>query len=167
MRTANAAMESSRVRIGHLAVSCDAPGPDRVVVVKIIVAANREKFGQCRLDVTGFICGAALNYDGFAVPLPGQPEAGERPGQHRFLQLRFLPALAVIDRDIDTPDLAVTAPGDAADLVKSGRAQPLATRAPRDDGFALHVKRELACRSGRHQVSVLRGFSARIGRLCG
>src|SRR5258707_14338323 len=135
MRTANAAMESSRVRIGHLTTCGDAPRPDRVVVVKIIIAANREKLGQRRLDVTGFICGAALDHDGFAVPLPGQPEAGQRPRQHRFLQLCFLPALAVIDGDIDTPDLAVTAPGDSADLVKSGRAQPLSARWPRDDGF--------------------------------
>jgi hypothetical protein len=36
--------ESSRVCIGHLAVRGDAPRPDLVVVVKIILAANREKF---------------------------------------------------------------------------------------------------------------------------
>src|SRR5216683_4929693 len=120
--TTNAAMHSSRVGIGHLAVSCDAPGPDRIVVVIMIVAANREKFGQRRLDVTGFIDGAALDHGGLTVPVPGKPEAGQRPCQYRFLQLRFLPALAVIDRNIDTPDLAVPAPGDAADLVKSARA---------------------------------------------
>src|SRR5216683_505533 len=83
--TTNAAMHSSRVGIGYLAVSCDAPGPDRVVVIIMIVAANREKFGQRRLDVTGVIDGAALDHRGPAVPVPGEPEAGQRPRQHRFL----------------------------------------------------------------------------------
>src|SRR5258708_35839530 len=104
-------------------------------MVNIMIAANSEKLSQRRLDVTGFIDGAALDHGGLAVPVPGKPEAGQRARQHRFLQLRFLPVLAVIDRDIDTPDLAVPAPGDAADLVKSGCGQPLATRGPRDDGF--------------------------------
>jgi hypothetical protein len=67
--------------------------------------------------------------------MPGKPEAGQRPSQHRFLQLCFLPTLAVIDRDVDTPDLAVAAPGDAADLMKAGLVQPLAARGARDDGF--------------------------------
>src|SRR6266436_650069 len=115
-------MQSSCVGIGHLAVSRDAPGPDRVVMVSVIVAANREQLSQRRLDITGFIGGAALNDGRSAVPMPGKPEAGQRPRQHRFLQLRWLPALAVIDRDIDASDLAAAAPGDAADLMKSGGA---------------------------------------------
>src|SRR3981081_728893 len=121
----NAAMQSSRAGIGHLAISSDAPRPDRIVVVIMIVTANREKFGQRRLDVTGFIDCAALNHSGLTVPMPGKPEAGQRPCQHRFLQRRFLPALAVIDGDIDAFDLAAAAPGDAADLVKSGAAHAL------------------------------------------
>src|SRR5260221_5847614 len=91
-------------------------------MVSVIVAANREQFGQRRLDVTGFIGCAALNDGRLAVPMPGKPEAGQRPRQHRFLQPRLLPALAVIDRDVDTPDLAVAAPGNAADLMKAWRA---------------------------------------------
>src|ERR1700731_1944817 len=121
-------MQSSRVRIGHLAVSGNAPGPDRVVMVKIVFAANREKLCQCRLDVSGFIDCATLNNGRLAVPVPRKPEAGPRPRQHRFLQFPPLPTLAVIDRDIDAPDLAAAAPGDAADLMKSGGAQPLAAR---------------------------------------
>src|SRR5258708_16788130 len=101
----NAAMQSSRVGIGHLAVSCDAPGPDRVVMVNIIIAANREKLSQRRLDVTGFIDGAALDHGGLAVPVPGKPEAGQRARPHRFLQLPLLPLLAALDPDIVTPDL--------------------------------------------------------------
>src|ERR1700730_1030356 len=120
---ANAAMQSSRIGIGHLAISCDAPGPDRVVMVMVIVAANREKLGQRRLDVTGFIDSATLNDGRLTVPMPRKPEAGQRPRQHRFLQLCFLPTLARIDRDIDTPDLAVAAPGDAANLVKTRLVQ--------------------------------------------
>src|ERR1700730_6411267 len=112
-------------------------------MVIVIVAAHREKLGQCRLDVTGFICGTTLNHGRFAVPLPGKPEAGQCPRQHRLLQPRFLPALAVIDRDVDPLDLAMSAPGDTADLVKAWCAQPLATRGPRDDGFGFHVEREL------------------------
>src|SRR3979411_995779 len=69
-RTANAAMQSSRVGIGHLAVSGDAPGPDRVVVLIIIVDANREKFGQGLLDVTGFIDCATLHDGRLTVPMP-------------------------------------------------------------------------------------------------
>src|SRR3981189_2022725 len=109
-------MQSSRVGIGSLAISSDAPRPDRVVVVIMIVAANREKFGQRRLDVTSFIDCAALNHSGLTVPMPGKPEAGRGPCQHRFLQRRFLPALAVIDGDINPFDLAVAAPGDVAVL---------------------------------------------------
>src|SRR5258705_3907816 len=119
-------MQSSGIGIGHLAVSCDAPGPDRVVMVSVIVAANREQFGQRRVDVTGFIGCAALNDGRLAVPMPGKPEAGQRPRQHRLLQLRLLPALAVIDGYIDTPDFAASGPGDAAYFVKTRRRQPLA-----------------------------------------
>src|SRR5205085_7839558 len=126
-------MQASREGIGHLPVSCDTPGPDCIVVIIIIVAANREKFGQRRLDVTGFIDGAALNDDGFAVPMPREPEAGQCTSQHRLLQLRFLPALAVIERDIDALDLAATAPGDSTDFVKPGRAKLLAARRTCDD----------------------------------
>jgi len=88
-------------------------------VVEVILTANREKLGQRWLDVTSLIDCAALNDDILAVPMPGEPEASQRPRQHRLLQLCLLPALAIIDRDIDPPDLAMAAPGDAADLVKS------------------------------------------------
>src|SRR5260370_22843597 len=123
---ASIAKSSSRVRIGHLAVSFDAAGPNRIVVVIIIFAAHREQLSQRRLDITGLIDGAALNHSTLAVPMPGQPEASQRSRQHRLLQLRFLPALAIIHRDFDTPDLAAAAPGDAADLVKPCRNRLLA-----------------------------------------
>src|SRR6202040_1261764 len=103
-----------------------------------------------RLAVTGFICRATLDHGWFAVPLPGKPEAGQCPRQHRLLQLGFLPALAIIDRDVDLLDLAMSAPGDTVDLVETWCAQPLAARGPRDDGFGFHVERELARRSVRH-----------------
>src|SRR5437588_129796 len=148
--TANAASSSLHVGIGHLAVSSDPPRPDRVVMVDVIVAAYREQFSQRRLNVAGLVDGAALDHRGLAVPMPRQAEAGQRPRQHRLLQLRLLPALAVVDRHIDTPDLAVSAPGDAADLVETRRRQPLATRGPRDDGFGFHVESEFARRTVRH-----------------
>src|SRR6202166_4495418 len=144
MTTASIRMQDLRILIGHLAVGCDAPGPYCVVVVIIIFAANCEKFGQRRLHITGFIDGAALNDRWLAVPMPRKPEPGQRPCQHRLLQLRFLPVLAVIDGDLDAADLAVPAPGNAADLMKPGRAQPLPTRGARDNGFRFHVKCELA-----------------------
>src|SRR3981081_1926954 len=112
--------------ISYFAAGCDAPRPDGVVVVEIIFAAHSQKFGQRRLDVTGFIFGAALNDGALAVPMPRKPESGQRPRQHRLLRLRLLPALAIVDRDIDTLDLAAAAPCDAADLVKTGCVQPLA-----------------------------------------
>src|SRR5207245_10077101 len=105
----------SRTGIGHLAVSGDTPGPDRVVMVDVIVAAHREQFSQGRLNVAGLVDGAALDHRRFSVPVPRQAEAGQRPAQHRLLQLRLLPALAVIDGYIDALDLAVSAPGDAGD----------------------------------------------------
>src|SRR5260370_24385902 len=89
--TANAAMQSSRVGIGHLAVSRDAPGPDRAVMVSVIVAANREQLGQRRLDITGLIGGAALHDGSPALPMPGKPPARQRPHPHLFLQLRLPP----------------------------------------------------------------------------
>src|SRR5271169_3945870 len=125
-KPASAAMRSSRIGIGHLAISCDAPGPDCVVVVIIVIPANREKFGQRRLDVAGFIGRAALNDDRFAVPTPWKPEAGQCPRHHRILQLGDPPTRAVINRDIDAFDLAQPAPGNTANLVKTPRDQSLA-----------------------------------------
>src|SRR5258708_1652171 len=116
---------TSSLSIGHLAVSRDTPRPDRVVVIIIILAAHREQFGQRRLDIAGLVNGAALNDCRFAVPVPRQSETGQRPHEYRLLQLRFLPAPAVVDGYIDAPDLAVAAPGDAADLVEAGRHQQL------------------------------------------
>src|SRR5882757_2974503 len=95
--TANAANSSLCVGICYLAVFSDAPGPDRVVMVDVIVAAHREQFGQGRLHVAGLVDGAALDHRRLAIPMPRQAEAGQRPHQHRLLQLRLLPALAVID----------------------------------------------------------------------
>src|SRR5258708_4742454 len=108
---ANTAMQALRIVIAHLAIGSNAPGPDRVVVIEIALAADREKFGQRRLDVTGFIDRAALNDGRLAVPMPREPEPGQRPRQHGLLQLRLLPALAIIDGDIDAFDLAAAAPG--------------------------------------------------------
>src|SRR5882757_1708328 len=133
-------MRRLRIGIDHLAAISDAPGPDRIIMIEIILAANREKLGQRRLDVTGFIDGAALNDRRLTVPMPRKRKAGQRPRQHGFLQLRLLPALAIVDGYIDTADLAAAAPGDAADFVKSGCAQPLSARGARDDGFRLHEK---------------------------
>src|SRR5436189_6321442 len=96
-KAANSAMQNSRIGIGHLAISRNAPGPDRIVVVKGIFAANCDKFSQRRLHVTRFINGAALNDGRLAIPMPRKPEPGQRPRQHRFLELRLLPTLAVLD----------------------------------------------------------------------
>src|SRR6266436_1008478 len=144
---------TSSLRIGHLAVGRDTPRPDRVVVIVVIVAAHREQFGQGWLNVAGLVDGAALDDCRFAVPVPRQSETGQRPRQHRLLQLRFLPALAVVDGYIDTPDPAVAAPGDAADLVEAGRRQPLAAGRARDDGLGFHIECELARLAIRHQAS--------------
>src|SRR5258705_13902744 len=154
MPTANAASSSLRVGIGHLAVSSDTPRPDRVVTVDHIVAAHREQLGHCRLTVTGLVDGAALDHRRLAVPMPRQAEAGQRPRQPRLLQLRLLPALAVIDGYVDTPDFSAPGPGDAADFVETRRRQPLAARRPGDDGFGFHVEGEFACRTVGHWVGV-------------
>src|SRR5437588_10348876 len=106
---ANAASSSLRIGICYLAVFSDAPGPDRVVMVDVVVAAHREQFSQGRLHVAGLVDGAALDHRRFSVPVPRQAEAGQRPAQHRLLQLRLLPALAVIDGYIHALDLAASA----------------------------------------------------------
>src|SRR5437588_3695670 len=124
---ANAASSSLRIGICYLAVFSDAPGPDRVVMVDVVVAAHREQFSQGRLHVAGFVDGTALDHHRLAIPMPRQAEAGQRPRQHRLLQLRLLPALAVVDGYVDTPDFAASAPGDAADFVETRRRQPLAS----------------------------------------
>jgi len=95
------------------------PGPDRIVVVERIVAAHRKQLGKRRLDIARLVNGAALNGRGLAVPMPWQTKARQCPSEDRLLQLGFLPALAVIDRNVDPSDLAVAAPGEAADLVKA------------------------------------------------
>src|SRR3954464_479071 len=92
-----AIINKSRQRIGHLTVRRNPPRPDRVVVVNGIFAAHRDQLCQCRLDITGFLSCPALNRGGVTFPLPGQAEAGQRPRQDRVLQLRPLPALAVVD----------------------------------------------------------------------
>src|SRR6266566_1582749 len=102
MSATTASAATSCLRIGHLAVSRDVPGPDRVVMIIIIVAAHREQFGQGRLNVAGLVDSAALDDRRFAVPVPRQSEAGQRPREHRLLQPRFLPTPAVDDRYIDT-----------------------------------------------------------------
>src|SRR5882757_6062559 len=99
-------MRRLRIGIGHLSAISDAPRPDRVIMIEIILAANREKLGQRRLDVTGFVDGTALNDSSLTVPMPRKRKAGQRPRQHGFLQLRLLPALATINGYIDTADLA-------------------------------------------------------------
>src|SRR3981081_3513735 len=81
--TANAAHSSLRVGIGHLAVSGDTPGPDRVVMVELIVPAAREHFSQRRLNVAGLVDGAALDYRRPAVPMPRQAGTGAPPPPHR------------------------------------------------------------------------------------
>src|SRR5437879_4601538 len=165
--TANAAGPSLGVGIGQLAVFGDAPGPDRVVMVDVIVAAHREQFGQRRLHVAGLVDGAALDYRRLAIPMPRQAEAGQRPRQYRLLQLCLLPALAVIDGYVDTLYFSASAPGDAANFVKTRRGQPLAARWPDDDGFGFHVEGEFARRTVGHWVGVFGGLIARVSRLRG
>src|SRR3569833_1399304 len=94
---ATATPQISRQGIGHLAAISDAPGPDRIVVVEIVLAAHCEKFGQRRLDIAGLVDGTALDHGGPAVPSPRQTEARQGTRQHRVLQSRVLPAPAVID----------------------------------------------------------------------
>src|SRR5580700_6788965 len=98
--------------IGNLAIARNAPGPDRVVVVEVIFAANGDQFRQRGLHVPGLVRGAALNDRRLTIPVPGQAEARERARQDRLLKLCFLPALAGVDGNVDTPDLAASAPGD-------------------------------------------------------
>src|SRR6201981_5535 len=97
--------------IAYLAIGFNAPGPDRVVVVEVVFAAHGKQFRQSRLHVSGLIHRSALNDRGFAIPVPGQAEARQCACQDWLLKLRFLPALAVIEGNIDALDLAATAPG--------------------------------------------------------
>src|SRR5579871_3844711 len=136
--------------IAYLAIGCDAPRPDRVVVIKKILAPYGEQLGQRRLDVAGFVGGTTLDNGWLAVPSPGQAKARQCPGQDRLLQLCLLPGLAVIDGHVDPPDLAASAPGNSIDLVKSGSRQLMAAGGTQNDGLCFHDKRELACGAVRH-----------------
>src|SRR6185437_10398291 len=118
-----------------------------------------------RLHIARLVDRTALDHGRLPVPLPRQAEAGQRARQHWLLQRRFLPVLAAVDRDIDTLDLAMPAPGDARYLVETLFLELLSARRPRDDGFRLHVKGEFTGRAVRHQVGIFRGLFARIDRL--
>src|SRR6266481_3577477 len=96
----NAVLNSS-LTIADLATRVDAPGPDGVVVVEVIGAANRQQLGQRRLNIIRLIDGAALDDGGVAVPLPGHAEARQCTRQDRLLKLRRLPVLAAIDGNLD------------------------------------------------------------------
>src|ERR1700748_3824393 len=104
--------------IAHLAIGGDAPRPHRIVVIEVVFATDGEQLGETRLHIAGFIRRAALDDRRLAVPMPRQAEARQRARQDRRLQLRFLPGLAAVDRDVDPLDLAASAPGDAGDLAK-------------------------------------------------
>ena len=64
--------------------------------------------------------------------------------------------------DLDAPDLAVSAPGDPADLTKSLCRKPLTAIGAGDDRFCFHVECELARGPIRHQVAILRRLFTRI-----
>ena len=124
----SAAITNSRRRIADLAAVRDAARARSRCCDRMNWAAHGEQFGQCRLDIAGLIDGTALNHGAADHPTARAAESGQGPGQHRLLQFGLPPAPAVINRDIDAADLAMTAPGKPADLVKAGRIQPLAAR---------------------------------------
>ena len=95
----------------------DAPRPDRVVVVEVVDATNCEQFAERRLDIVRLVDGTALDDDFLSAPLPRHPKAGQRPRQHRLLQLGRFPVPAGVDGNLDALDLAVPAPGEAGDFV--------------------------------------------------
>src|ERR1700761_6383792 len=73
-------------RIAYLAIACDAPRPDRVVMIEKVLAPAGEQIGERRLDVAGFVDRAAVDHRRLAAPSPEQTEARECAGQQRLLQ---------------------------------------------------------------------------------
>src|SRR5262249_1365714 len=61
-------------------------------------------FGARRLRVAGLVPGAALQQRRATVPAPRHAKAGERLGEHGFLQRRLRPGLSAVGRDRDLRD---------------------------------------------------------------
>src|SRR5215471_3673327 len=112
-RTAGAAATRNlRIDIFHLAIACDGPRLDHVVMVNAAVAAQPDELLAARLDVASLVGRTALQHRRAAVPLPCHAEAGRGFRQHRLLQRRESPALAAVGRHLDLGDLAVARPGE-------------------------------------------------------
>src|SRR5215467_12235340 len=74
------------------------------------------QFSKRRLNVAGLIRSTRHQHRLFTVPGPVIGKAGVRLRMHRILDLRLLPSLAAVGRDVDLADLARPGPGQAGDL---------------------------------------------------
>src|ERR1700761_4368729 len=148
-------ISSFDIGIAHLAGVGDPPGYDGVVVIDRVQAPDFLELRKRRLHIAALVGGAAHDDGRLSVPVPGKAEARQRAGKHRLLKLRRRPASSFVRGDIDTGDLAMTAPGDARDFVEP-LFDLLRPGWARDDRLGLHVEGELPRLSVRHRVRIFR-----------
>src|SRR5215471_5287871 len=112
--------------IGNAPILSDVPGlngvhvngawPRLFVPIRRLHAPVLSQFGERRLNVAGLIRSARHQHRLFTVPRPVIGKAGVGFRMHRILDLRLLPGLAAVGRDVDLADLARAGPSEAGDL---------------------------------------------------
>src|SRR5215472_17284383 len=117
-----------------------------------------------RLNIAGFVPGAALQNHWLAVPTPGHAEPGQRLTQHRRVKRRFAPTLTPVGRDLDFRNPTIARIGKARNLVEARLLQRQPRRGVGNEGLYFHREEELPNLGARHPIRVLHGFVDRHHR---
>src|SRR5713226_270787 len=133
--------------IAHRPVGRYLPDLDGIVVIVRIHPTSLNQGCKGRLHVAGLINAARLQSGGLPIPIPGEPESGERDSQPRLVDARVLPGFSVVGGNLDALDATATRPGESGDLVHAGTRELLSAGRERDHRFGFHLERELPRRS--------------------
>src|SRR5690606_28720018 len=117
-----------RATICHLSGSADFPWLNGVVVIEGNLAPCFDQLLDRGLYIARLVDSTAHDDHLFSVPLEGRPECCQRLIQHGALKGRLEPGVASVDGHIHMGDLAMAAPGDAADLVLALACQLMCAR---------------------------------------
>src|SRR6185437_16936470 len=128
----------------HTVIGVQLPALDDVALIELRHGVGRLPLLAIGLDIARFVGGAALQHHRFAVPFPGQAEAGQAFGQDGSRHFRFDPSRALVHGNFHFGDLAMARPGKAGDLVIAGAVHGHAAGRPGDDGFDRLDEIELA-----------------------